>query len=637
MSALPNPAAAPRPRSLFPDYLTAGRAQTADRLRTTSARGDRTTALLTRIEHLDAVTSPDAPPTHGAGRDLETLATRYVETARLARTLRALADLHDACDVPAPLFGVTTARHVQTLLAPDPVAEECDRPLGRSLLWTRASGMRRAAAVRQMAALLARLGAFHAFPLPAVVARNLPTRFDPTPPDVPPAPVSFEAWTVVVDAAAERLGLSSAVAHFTTVPWREAFDGGLSPDRAAAVLVAYVVGCDVHGVRPFAWSPPPFEPRLERSAPEPPDADETQDEMPVETQPPPEAPERGEDTSHAPPCPRTADRLDAQADRLAADIHHKRHLHADQMLTPRRARIRAAGQREADALEPVRDALRALAAAVRSGALPAALAGVVTRAATEHLVTATAGDVPAYPESDSAHARTVRDRLRRAGIRDADDFDAAVQALAALARPLDERPAEDREATHIRTMTEAVRLSGIPDFFFSPPAVTEALLDASELPHDPGSSFRVLDPSAGDGALLDAARARLPRASLVAVEIHDRLRDILVAKGYALAGADALDFADGVGFDRILANPPFGRGGALAMLHVRQAYTLLKPGGRLVAVVPESCFFRADRAHRDFRAWSDALGGFDRSLPYEAFASAGTSVSARLLILDSLP
>ena len=72
------------------------------------------------------------------------------------------------------------------------------------------------------------------------------------------------------------------------------------------------------------------------------------------------------------------------------------------------------------------------------------------------------------------------------------------------------------------------------------------------------------------------------------------------------------------------------------MPHVRHAYTPLRAGGRLVAVVPESCFFRKDVQHRVFRDWADGLGGFDRSLPYEAFALAGTSVSTRLLVLDRL-
>ena len=622
MSALPvpTPATAPR-RSLFPDRITAGRAQTADRLRRTADRRDRTAALLARITHLDSVTSPDAPP--GAVQVLIALCERYLETARLVRALRALACLHDACDVPAPLFAVTTSRHVSTLLASDPVAAAAERPLGKALLWTSTTGTRHAAAVREMADLFERLGVRRPFPLPAVVARNLPRPPQPPPDAATPAAAAFEEWTQAVDAAALGFGLSGAVAHFATLPWREAFDAGIAPDHAAAVVRAYVVGCTVHGPRPFTWRPPPFDPvSLPPAAPPgPPEA------------PDPESAPDGGGERLAPPDAKTADRLDAQADRLAAEIHKQRNLHEGQALTPRRARARASGQRQADALEPTLAALRALALANHTGTLPHALSGVTTRAAVAELVGTFPGDVPVYPDLDNdLHHRERRGRLRRAGIRDAHDFAAAVEALASLTAPPDERSKSARDAARIRSLTEAARLAGIPDYFFSPPAVTDAILDAAGLPHDAGPDFHILDPSAGDGAILDAARARLPHARLDAAEVNPRLRDILDAKGYAPVGRDALAVEGS--FDRILMNPPFGRGGVLAMPHVRHAYTLLRPGGRLVAVVPESCFFRKDVQHRTFREWAYGLGGSDRSLPYDAFAPAGTTVATRLLILD---
>ena len=168
MSALPHPAPAAHRRSLFPERITAGRAQTAADLRRHAARVDHTARILDQIERLDAATSPDASPMSGAARRLADLAARYVERARLARALRALADLHDACDVPAPLFTVRTARHVSALLVPHPATTGA---LDSALGWT--AGTRRADAVREMAALLERLGVGRPFPLPAAVARQL--------------------------------------------------------------------------------------------------------------------------------------------------------------------------------------------------------------------------------------------------------------------------------------------------------------------------------------------------------------------------------------------------------------------------------------------------------------------------------
>ncbi len=207
----------------------------------------------------------------------------------------------------------------------------------------------------------------------------------------------------------------------------------------------------------------------------------------------------------------------------------------------------------------------------------------------------------------------------------------------------------------ICTHIEDARLRGIPDSrkageanFFSPPAVTDALLDAAALPHDPAppSALSTRPPATAPSSARSALASHVPpptpsRSPRRDGAANDRLREILGAKGYALVGRDALAFHDADGFDRVLmsrqagaANPPFGRGGALAMSHVRHAISLVRPGGRLVAVVPESCFFRADRAHKAFRDWLHTLGGYDLSLPYDAFAPACTSVQARLVVLD---
>ena len=252
------------------------------------------------------------------------------------------------------------------------------------------------------------------------------------------------------------------------------------------------------------------------------------------------------------------------------------------------------------------------------------------------------GHRPAYPSRQGDHADKARARLRRAGLPDAQAFDAALDALSRLPQPDDTRQRDDRKAARIRTLTETARLRNIPYYFFSPPVVTDAMLSAAALPDDPSPAFRILEPSAGDGAVLDAVAARAPRASLVAVECNPRLRDILLAKGYTVAGSDALCFPDperpghARGFDRVLMNPPFGRGGDIAMAHVRALYGRLRPGGRLVSVVPESCVFRRDRAHTAFRAWIDALGGHFVDLPADAFAPARTSVKTRLVVLNRL-
>ena len=274
MNALATLAPAPTRHSLFPERITAGRPDTAARLRRHAARTGALAPLLATIEALDAALPADASPLSSRVVHLAALARTYAERARLARALDALARLHDAYDVPGPLFGVASARHVAVLLACDPAAAEVDDPLGPALAWTRASGTRRACAVQDMAALLARLDVHRPFPLPAVVARQLKVGLAhlpgaPPEPPAPPALAPFSAWTEVVDAAFlySEPGAAGLVAAFTTLPWHEAFDAGLAPDAAARVVTAWIVGCAVHGPRPFRWDPAAFDPEPFRPRP----------------------------------------------------------------------------------------------------------------------------------------------------------------------------------------------------------------------------------------------------------------------------------------------------------------------------------------------------------------------------------
>jgi hypothetical protein len=125
----------------------------------------------------------------------------------------------------------------------------------------------------------------------------------------------------------------------------------------------------------------------------------------------------------------------------------------------------------------------------------------------------------------------------------------------------------------------------------------------------------VLEPSAGQGGLADL----LPK-STVCVEISALHCRVLEAKGFKVHEVDFLRWATRVRFDRIVMNPPFDRGRWL--LHLERAATLLAPGGRIVAVLPEGA------VSRDFLAgwglvWSEPL------------AFPGTSI--RVVILVATP
>lgn len=168
------------------------------------------------------------------------------------------------------------------------------------------------------------------------------------------------------------------------------------------------------------------------------------------------------------------------------------------------------------------------------------------------------------------------------------------------------------------------------NFFRSPPAVVEAIVERLDI--RPG--HRVLEPSAGDGAICDGVRAACPRAVLDAVEIQDDLRAKLEAKRYPLVGRDFLDLRPTPErpYDRIAMNPPFR--GQADIEHVVHALSLLNPGGRLVAIMSAGTRFRHNKKAEAFRGLLQALDAEVEDLPEGSFLESGTGVQTILVTIN---
>lgn len=148
--------------------------------------------------------------------------------------------------------------------------------------------------------------------------------------------------------------------------------------------------------------------------------------------------------------------------------------------------------------------------------------------------------------------------------------------------------------------------------------------------------MRVLEPSAGDGALVRAVCEEYPLVPIVALEPDYARRMVLRmtrAGGLHIRSCTfeeyaALASADGTRFDAVVMNPPFtlpGRRYAWAE-HLTLAWDLLAPGGQLRAIVPASLGFGRQRPVAAVRALIDAAGGMFRPAPAGAFNTSGTNV-----------
>lgn len=166
------------------------------------------------------------------------------------------------------------------------------------------------------------------------------------------------------------------------------------------------------------------------------------------------------------------------------------------------------------------------------------------------------------------------------------------------------------------------------DFFPTPENMASEIASMADI--QPG--MRVLEPSAGNGLLADAAREQ--GAIVDVVEMGGQLRDILSEKGFNIVGSDFLEFTPEKGYDRIVMNPPFSNDQDIK--HVEHAYKMLNPGGKLVAITSSMAGDRSNKANKEFSAWLDSLDAEQQALPEGAFKSSlnPTNVNTKAIVIE---
>ncbi len=210
-------------------------------------------------------------------------------------------------------------------------------------------------------------------------------------------------------------------------------------------------------------------------------------------------------------------------------------------------------------------------------------------------------------------------------------------APAPAPKPSQPKP-EDETAKEFRALKETaqagVQVVSAPQLFPTPPELAERVIDEAVIE----SHHRVLEPSAGTGALVHAVLADGFTGQILAIECNGQLVDGMRNRfsiqrdeeRVTVIGCDFLAITpqpepQGVGqFDRIVMNPPFERGADLK--HMKHAFRFLKDGGRMVAI----CAQRAET-----QEWAETVGGGTyEPLPDGSFSEQGTNVRTALVVID---
>jgi phospholipid N-methyltransferase len=174
-----------------------------------------------------------------------------------------------------------------------------------------------------------------------------------------------------------------------------------------------------------------------------------------------------------------------------------------------------------------------------------------------------------------------------------------------------------------------IKSKKIEGFFPTPKKLIDELISIAELKQ--GES--ILEPSAGKGDILDRIKEQFnDTVKLSACELNTDLRELLKLKGYELVGTDFLQVDQS--FDKIIMNPPFEKGQDID--HVLHALSLLKKGGRLVAIMGEGVFFRNFKKEKEFRDKLFHLNAFISDKIQGAFKDAfnQTGIAVRIVAIN---
>ncbi len=332
---------------------------------------------------------------------------------------------------------------------------------------------------------------------------------------------------------------------------------------------------------------------------------------------------------------KAGDALRKKADALQVKIDHQMR---PMTQNPTRKRTQEYQQRLRDGgvLEVTQVILRALADQQDDGTIIAELAKVKTSTEVDMLRFWQRGGYPvASPDDNEWVAKskqTDRKRLTRLGLTSINVLTKAVASIKAL-ESVPANPERDR-VQEIERLELALVGVPIPGFFPTPAGTADKL--ATYL--DVEAGMYVIDPSAGKGDLLEAVLRRRPSAAASGVEVSRQLADIAVLKGLDVICGDAFEQRSlRESFDLVIMNPPFEQ--SIDAAHVRAAYELLKPCGRMVAIMSEGVFFKSGRVCEQFRDWLESVDGRTvEKLPSGWMTGPGalrqTGVSARIVVID---
>jgi hypothetical protein len=166
-------------------------------------------------------------------------------------------------------------------------------------------------------------------------------------------------------------------------------------------------------------------------------------------------------------------------------------------------------------------------------------------------------------------------------------------------------------------------------FFATPPEVADWLVMLAGGVHE---DEKVLEPSAGTGAIIDAIHRSCKDLVVDCFELMPENKELLSKKSNInILGDDFTTYDLGL-YDKIIANPPFSKNQDIR--HVKRMYEHLNNGGTVAAIM--SCHWKiaSEKECADFREWLKDVHAKICDIEEGSFKQSGTGIETTAVIIQ---
>lgn len=146
------------------------------------------------------------------------------------------------------------------------------------------------------------------------------------------------------------------------------------------------------------------------------------------------------------------------------------------------------------------------------------------------------------------------------------------------------------------------------------------------------AGMRVLEPSAGRGAIVKAIHRVCPEVTVDCYELMPENREFLqTIQNVRVMGENFEEERATYQYDIIVANPPFSKNQDIR--HLRRMYAWLKPGGTVAAITSTHWMLGQEKACTDFKEWLKQVDAHTYEIGEGQFASSGTKVNTMAIVI----